>query len=208
MMEQYDGMPKKVIFFEGKTIVVDNAEKCANAIAYLSNQKILGFDTETRPAFNRMESLTRKVALLQLSDDKRAYLFRLNKIGLPENICDLLANPKVIKIGAAIHDDIKTLQRLTPFLPKSFIDIQKVVEKYGIVQYKALKTLSEIILNATISKSQRLSNWERSDLSGAQQRYAATDAWICREIYLKLQNMSVVSNAENYTITNELLNII
>ncbi|MDR0737497.1 MAG: 3'-5' exonuclease domain-containing protein 2 [Prevotellaceae bacterium] len=187
-------MTKKIIFFEGKTIVVDNAEKCANAIAYLSQQKILGFDTETRPAFNRIESQTRKVALLQLSDDKCAYLFRLNKIGLPESICNLLADPKVIKIGAAIHDDIKTLQRLTPFLPQSFIDIQKVVEQYGIVQYKALKTLSELILNATISKSQRLSNWERPDLSDAQQRYAATDAWICREIYLKLQDMNEIPN--------------
>jgi ribonuclease D len=194
MMEQYDGTTKKVIFFEGKTIVVDNAEQCTSAIAYLSKQKILGFDTETRPAFNRIESQSRKVALLQLSDDKRAYLFRLNKIGLPESVCNLLANPKVIKIGAAIHDDIRTLQRLTPFLPKSFIDIQKVVEEYGIMQYKALKTLSEIILNATISKSQRLSNWERSDLSGAQQRYAATDAWICREIYLKLQDMNEIQN--------------
>jgi ribonuclease D len=187
MMEQSDGMPKKLIFFEGKTIVVDNTEKCNNAIDYLSKQKILGFDTETRPAFNREDSQNRKVALLQLSDDKRAYLFRLNKIGLPESICNLLANPKVIKIGAAIHDDIKTLQRLTPFMPKAFLDIQKVVEEYGIMQCKALKALSEIILNATISKSQRLSNWERHDLSDAQQRYAATDAWICRKIYLKLQ---------------------
>jgi ribonuclease D len=175
--------------------VVDNTEKCDHAIDYLSKQKILGFDTETRPAFNREESQSRKVALLQLSDDKRAYLFRLNKIGLPENVCSLLANPTVTKIGAAIHDDIKTLQRLTPFVPKSFIDIQKMVEAYGIMQYKALKTLCEIVLDATISKSQRLSNWERYDLSEAQQRYAATDAWICREIYLKLQNMkSIVAN--------------
>jgi ribonuclease D len=195
-MEQSDGTPKKVIFFEGKTIVVDNTEKCDNAIDYLSKQQILGFDTETRPAFNREESQSRKVALLQLSDDKRAYLFRLNKIGLPESVCNLLANPKVIKIGAAIHDDIKTLQRLTPFMPKSFIDIQKVVEEYGIMQYKALKTLSEIILDATISKSQRLSNWERYDLSDAQQRYAATDAWICREIYLKLQDMRNITVSE------------
>jgi ribonuclease D len=192
-MEQYDGMPKKVIFFEGETIVVDNHETCAEAVAYLSNQKILGFDTETRPAFNREESQSRKVALLQLSDDKRAYLFRLNIIGLPENICALLANPAVMKVGAAIHDDIRTLQRLSPFTPASFIDIQKVVEDYGIMQQKALKTLSEIILDATISKNQRLSNWERFDLSDAQQRYAATDAWICREIYLKLQTTNRIA---------------
>jgi ribonuclease D len=191
-MEQYDGMTKKLIFFEGETIVVENPETCAEAVAYLSNQEILGFDTETRPAFNREESQNRKVALLQLSDDKRAYLFRLNIIGLSEGICSLLANPKVVKVGAAIHDDIRTLQRLRPFSPESFIDIQKVVEDYGIMQHKALKTLSEIILDATISKNQRLSNWERPDLSDAQQRYAATDAWICREIYLKLKKMKGV----------------
>jgi ribonuclease D len=195
-MEQFDGMPKKIIFFEGETIVVDNLDACMKAVDYLSSQKILGFDTETRPAFSREESQNRKVALLQLSDDKRAYLFRLNIIGLPGNVCNLLANPDVVKVGAAIHDDIKTLQRLAPFSPESFIDLQKIVEDYGIVQQKALKTLTEIILNATISKNQRLSNWERPDLSDAQQRYAATDAWICREIYLKLKETNGLINTE------------
>jgi ribonuclease D len=184
-MENYSGTPKDLIVFEGKIVVVEDTATCIEAVNYLSNQKIIGFDTETRPAFNREESQNRKVALLQLSDEKQAYLFRLNKIGLPDNICNLMANSNVIKIGAAIHDDIIGLRRHSEFSPNSFIDIQKVAEEYGI-PHKALKTLSEIVLHATISKSQRLSNWERQILSEAQQRYAATDAWICREIYLKL----------------------
>lgn len=198
MMENYDGTLRETISFEGKIIVVETEKACAEATAYLSQQKIVGFDTETRPAFSRIESRGRKVALLQLSDDKRAYLFRLNKIGLPDNVCAVLSNPNVTKIGAAIHDDIRTLNKLSPFTPESFIDIQRIAEEYGI-QHKALKTLAEIVLNGTISKGQQLSNWERLILSDAQQQYAATDAWVCREIYIKLQTMEKKKRSNDLT---------
>ncbi|MDR3235745.1 MAG: 3'-5' exonuclease domain-containing protein 2 [Prevotellaceae bacterium] len=190
-MENYSGTPKEIISFEGKIIVVEHAKTCAEAVKYLAKQTVIGFDTETRPSFTREDHKVRRVALLQLSDDKRAYLFRLNKIGFPEDVRNLLANTAIVKVGAAIHDDIKALQRLAPFTPSSFIDLQKMAEDYGITQ-KALKTLSEIVLDVTISKKQRLTDWESYKLTESQQRYAATDAWICHKIYLKLLTTDVV----------------
>jgi ribonuclease D len=185
MTENYDGSNEPSALFNGEIIVIDTLDAADAAVAYLSQQSILGFDTETKPAFSSADSRIRKVALLQLADDKRAYLFRLNKTGLPKNLAKLLGNKQVMKIGAAIHDDIRKLRKLRLFQAENFVDLQNMVADYGI-EHKSLKKMAEIVLQINISKGQRLTNWESETLTVPQQRYAATDAWVCREIYLKL----------------------
>ena len=185
MTENYDGTNEITTSFEGKIIVVDTLNAVDAAIAYLSQQSLLGFDTETKPAFSSADSRLRKVALLQLADDKRAYLFRLNKTGLPKQLTKLLADKTIMKVGAAIHDDIRLLNKLRHFQAENFVDLQNMMADYGI-EHKALKKMAEVVLNIHISKGQRLTNWEADSLTEPQQRYAATDAWVCREIYLKL----------------------
>ena len=191
--ENYDGANEPATSFNGEIIVIDTLDAVDAAVEYLSRQSLLGFDTETKPAFNSADSRMRKVALLQLAGEKRVYLFRLNKIGLPKQVTRLLANEKVMKVGAAIHDDIRMLNKLTAFLPENFVDLQKMMVDYGI-EHKALKKMAEIILHINISKGQRLTNWESERLTDAQQRYAATDAWVCREIYVELMNNQVYKN--------------
>ena len=154
------------------------------AIAYLRSQKIIGFDTETRPCFTQ-DQPRYGVALLQLSGPEKAFLFRINKIGMHRRLCNILANPKIMKVGAAVHDDIRGLQKHRQFVPAAFVDLQKIVWEWGI-RDKAVKKMSAIILGYRISKTQQLSNWEAETLSESQCRYAATDAWVCREMYLKL----------------------
>ena len=185
MTENYDGANEPATLFKGEIMVIDMLNAVDAAVAYLSQQSLLGFDTETKPAFSSADSRSRKVALLQLADDKRAYLFRLNKIGLPKNLAKLLSNKQVMKIGAAVHDDIRRLHKLRFFQAENFLDLQNIVANYGIEQ-KSLKKMAEIVLQINISKGQRLTNWESERLTEPQQRYAATDAWVCREIYLKL----------------------
>lgn len=169
----------------GKIIVIDSVGAEFNrAIAYLRAQKVIGFDTETRPTFTPSQPRY-SVSLLQLSGPDRAYLFRINKIGMHRRLCNLMANEKVIKVGAAIHDDIRGLQKHNDFRPASFVDLQKIVWEWGI-RDKAVKKMAAIILGFRISKTQQLSNWEAENLSESQCKYAATDAWVCREMYLKL----------------------
>ena len=171
--------------FPGKIQVIDSVGADFNrAIAYLRSQKIIGFDTETRPCFTQNQPRY-GVALLQLSGPEKAFLFRVNKIGMHRRLCNLLANPKILKIGAAVHDDIRGLQKLRDFKAAGFVDLQKIVWEWGI-RDKAVKKMSAIILGYRISKTQQLSNWEADMLSEQQCKYAATDAWVCREMYLKL----------------------
>ena len=171
--------------FPGKIYVIDSVGAEFNrAIAYLRAQKVIGFDTETRPTFTPGQPQY-GVALLQLSGPERAYLFRVKSMGMHRRLCNLLASEKIIKVGAAIHDDIRGLQRLRPFEPAGFVDLQKIVSEWGI-RDKSVKKMAAIIMGIRISKTQQLSNWEAEKLSDAQCLYAATDAWVCREMYLRL----------------------
>lgn len=170
--------------FDGEIIVIETISDVYKVVKYLENQTTLGFDTETRPSFKKGRK--NKVALLQLSTNEMAFIIRLNKTGLPPVLAEILANPAITKVGAAIRDDIKALQKLTHFHPQGFVELQNYVQQFNIESF-GLKKLAAIVLNIKISKRQQLSNWEREELTDAQCIYAATDAWVALKIYRKLQ---------------------
>lgn len=183
--EDIDQLPLGV--FPGEIVVVDKPGlEYEKAIFYLRRQKILGFDTESRPVFSPGQR-NNGVALLQLSGPKKAYLFRVQTLGMRRSLCALLASEKVIKVGAACLDDVRGLQRIHGFKAAGFVDLQKIAWEWGI-RDKSVKKLAANILGCRISKAQQLSNWEASSLTEAQCKYAATDAWVCREMYLKLHD--------------------
>ena len=176
----------EIATFPGDITVVPTAhcEEFYKAVEYLAAQEVIGFDTETKPCF--VPKVPRnKMAILQLSGPDKAYIFRLQQVGVPPKLAALLGNPKILKVGAAVHDDIRGLQEYRRFIPKGFVDLQRMAPAYGIVE-KSGRKMAAIILKKRVSKSQQLSNWESSHLSEAQLRYAAVDAWICREMYYKL----------------------
>lgn len=172
--------------FQGEIHVISHPGwDFSKAIAYLKKQEILGFDTESKPVFSPGQH-NNGVALLQLSGPDKAFLFRIQKLGMRGRICSILSNPNIIKVGAAALDDVRGLQRYCSFPPRGFVDLQKIAWQWGI-RDKSVKKLAANILGVRISKSQQLSNWEAETLNEHQQKYAATDAWVCREMYLKLQ---------------------
>lgn len=171
--------------FPGEIHVIDSiGSEFDAAIRYLKRQKVIGFDTETRPCFMPHQPRY-NVALLQLSGPGKAFLFRINKIGMHRRLRNLMADPLVLKVGAAVQDDVRGLQKHHEFKVAGFVDLQKIVWEYGI-RDKSVKKMAAIILGIRISKTQQLSNWEAEVLSESQEKYAATDAWVCREMYLKL----------------------
>jgi len=170
--------------FDGEIVLADDINEFRTAIRRFRNSPVLGFDTETRPSFKKGRK--NKVSLIQLSDNKFACLIRINKIGLPDELVEILSDPKIIKAGVAIHDDIKSLVNIRKFQPEGFVDLQKYVKDFGI-ESSGLKKLTAIVLGFRISKSQQVTDWEAVQLSEPQQLYAATDAWVCHEIYCKLE---------------------
>ena len=170
--------------FEGPIQIITRKHQVQKAISILQKSKCIGFDTETKPAFKKNQ--TNKVALLQLSTEKEAFLFRLHYLTEFEQLFSLLSNPEIIKIGVAVSDDLKDLIALRKFKVTNFIELQSYVKSFNIENI-SLKKLCAIVLDGRVSKRQQRSNWEAKVLSEAQQRYAATDAWASLMIYKKLE---------------------
>jgi ribonuclease D len=176
---------RELSWFKGEIVTVEDLETFYEVFPRLLGEELLGFDTETRPTFKKGRK--NKVSLIQLSTGTLACLFRINKLGLPDELIDLLSDPDVIKAGVAVHDDIRFLKGVKKFEPSGFVDLQLFVKDFGI-QSSGLKKLAAIILGFRISKRQQVTDWEAEQLSEAQVIYAATDAWVCHQIYKKLIN--------------------
>ena len=169
--------------FRGEIRIVEHERDIAAACKTLAEQPVIGFDTETRPSFR--PGVTFRVSLLQLSPPTVCYLFRLNKIPLAKPILQLLEDRRILKIGADVAGDLRSLRQIRHFRDGGFVALQGIAPEWGIGE-KSLRKLSAIVLGQRVSKAQRLSNWEAATLTDKQQLYAATDAWVCTRIYEQL----------------------
>jgi ribonuclease D len=149
-------------------------------------QPILGFDTETRPAFKKGQM--HQVALLQVATHDTCFLFRLNKTGLTDSVVRLLEDKSITKVGLSLQDDMRALNQRRAFEPGTYVELQKEVKDIGI-EDNSLQKIYANLFGKKIAKGQQLSNWEADILSEAQQRYAATDAWACIKIHEEVTRM-------------------
>ena len=185
-------MPK--VLFPGRIFVIYTESEAEKAVAYLKDQRIVGVDTETRPSFKR--GTTHKVALLQISTQDTCFLFRLNRIGMPDSLQEFLMSD-TLKIGLSLKDDFNSLRKREDVHPDrgNWIELQDYVGRFGIAD-RSLQKIFANLFGQKISKSQRLSNWEADVLSDGQKQYAATDAWACLNIYNKLQELKRTGDFE------------
>ena len=174
------------VLFDGRIEVVVSENDARRAVKFLLKQPLLGFDTETKPTFK--PGRQHQVALLQVCNGEICFLFRLNQMGLPECLIKLLEDTTVTKVGLSWHDDLRALNQRKQFRTGTFIELQDIASKMGIIDI-SLQKLYAIIFGEKISKGQQLSNWEADNLSEAQKLYAATDAWACVRLYNEMMRM-------------------
>ena len=169
-----------LIAWEGEIQILQSVQEMAAVAAILANESHLGFDTETRPSFKKGDHYP--PALIQLATKNCVYLFRISKTKTFEPLLPILESPDIVKSGVAIKDDVKELQALEDFTPSGFVEVADITVKLG-YENRGLRALAGLLLHGRISKAAQVSNWARSELDKKQVRYAATDAWISREIY-------------------------
>jgi len=170
--------------FKGNIRVIEDLEGINEVLPLIKKAKCLGFDTETRPSFSKGPN--NRIDLLQLATNDDAFLFRINKTKLPDTLVRILSDKDIIKVGAAIRDDIKGLRKYTNFTPAGFVELQNYVSDFGI-ESNGLRKLAGIVLDFRISKRYQVSNWENKKLSEGQLKYAATDAWVSYKVYSMLE---------------------
>lgn len=172
--------------YNGPIRFISNPKEAKEAVAKLKKETILGLDTETKPTFRKGQSFP--PALIQLAGEQTVYLFQLRGLNGLKEMAPLLSDPKIIKTGVAIHDDIRKLVKLDAFKPAGIIEISEITQKLGIIN-TGLRSLAAIFLECRISKGAQITNWNRKQLSETQIKYAATDAWISRELYMCLSKL-------------------
>ena len=136
----------ELVSFPGKIKVIDSVGlEFLSAVRYLKRQKIIGFDTESRPSFSP-DQPHYGVSLLQLSGAEKAFLFRIKLMGgIPKPLRAVLSNENIIKVGAAVNDDVRGLEKHHDFPPRGFVDLQKIVWEYGIKDKAVKEGVSAVI---------------------------------------------------------------
>ena len=177
--------------YEGKIVLATQEEQQAAAFEELAQHEVVGFDTETKPAFKR--GVRHEVSLIQLAIPHKVFLIRLNHTGFTPELATFFANNRIRKVGISIKDDLRHLARLGDkhrirFAPNHVLDLNDTANHLNI-PHMGVKKLTAIFLRFRVSKAQQTSNWENPTLTEPQLRYAATDAWVCLEIYQRLADL-------------------
>ena len=176
--------------YEGEVKVIRTERECTQALWEMAGHTLLGFDTETRPVFKKGRK-PGPPSLLQLATSDCAYIFQLNILTLNSGLCDLLSDRNVVKTGVAVRDDILGLQKHAKFKPSGFVDLSSITANAK-MQTHGLRNMAANLLGFRISKSAQCSNWAKEKLSTQQVYYAATDAWVSRELYIALDDLGLI----------------
>jgi ribonuclease D len=174
---------------QGRVYLVATPEDFANAAADIRAEPVVGLDTETRPAFAKGESYL--PCLVQVATAQAVYLFQLRRPECMPLLTEMLESPRIVKAGVALAYDLARLKLVLPFAEQAVVDLGKLARRAGAGQ-TGLRNLAGMYLGFRIPKGSRTSNWAAPRLSEAQVAYAATDAWACRELYLRFQELGLL----------------
>jgi len=175
--------------YEGEVLVVETPQDLDRAWEDLAQEKMIGWDTETRPAFRVGEVYL--PCLVQAATARAVYLFQLPKMDFSGVLGGLFAAPEIVKVGISVKDDLRTLKLVIPFEEAAVLDAGKVAHRHGLRQ-TGLRNLAGIFLGFRVPKGTKTSNWAAPRLSAQQITYAATDAWACRELYLRFDELGML----------------
>jgi predicted GIY-YIG superfamily endonuclease len=179
----------------GDIVIVDTPRAAEAAARDMRAETVLGFDTESRPAF--MKGRYYLPSLIQMATTETVYIYMLGRLAFPESLVSIFEDPRILKTGVAVRDDVKDLQRITPFAARGFIDLG-VIALYHKLDTHGLRNLAAKFLGIRISKAARCTNWANPRLTPAQINYAATDAWISRELFLAMDREGLIEPARDY----------
>lgn len=175
--DEINSLPQ--LTFDKKVTLVRDSASLKYAVNIISNSSLIGFDTESRPAFKKGQHFP--VSLVQIATEEEAFLFQLSFQPFDKNLADILSDNNIKKVGIATKDDIAKLKALYNFTPANFIDLAMIAKSKGIVQTGA-RALAARYMGCRLSKGAQRTNWSLPSLTERQISYAALDAWVCIQI--------------------------
>jgi ribonuclease D len=185
--EEINALP--MVRYEGEVRLVRSEGELEEALDLLAREDLLGFDTETRPSFRK--GRVNQPSLIQLAASDRIFLIQLAFVPFGAGLASILSNTQILKVGVGVWDDLRELGKLHPFEGAGAVDLGDLARSLKLPT-QGLRNMAANLMGWRISKGSRCSNWSLSDLSPRQIAYAATDAWIGRELYLKMREVGLL----------------
>jgi RNA polymerase sigma factor for flagellar operon FliA len=172
--------------------VVQSEADMAAALVALSNADVLGFDTESKPTFQKGEVSTGP-HLVQLATESHAYLFQLpvKLAGDQPALAPILAvlravleSSAILKVGFGLGDDLRRLRTKLGIDPHNVLDLAMALRR-GERNAWGAKTAVERFFGQRLQKSRKITttNWALPRLTDKQLLYAADDAHVALRIY-------------------------
>jgi ribonuclease D len=174
--------------YEGETVVVASPAELERAAADFAQEALVGIDTETRPAFRKGESYS--PSLVQVATAKAVYLFQIQQLDSAAVLRELLSG-KIVKAGVSLAYDLRQLKQVFPFEERTVVDLGWAAKRHGLEQ-SGVRNLAALLLGFRIPKGTKTTNWAARRLTPQQVAYAATDAWVCRELYVRFGELGIL----------------
>ncbi len=175
--------------YEGEILLIETPEDLERAMADIRQESVVGLDTETRPAFRKGES--HLPCLVQVASARAVYLFALQRMDYSRELAEILTEPLIVKAGVSLAHDLRQLKLVFAFEQAAVVDLGVAARERGVSQ-SGVRNLAANFLGFRIPKGNRTSNWAARHLSPAQITYAATDAWACRELFLRFKELGLL----------------
>ncbi|MGH8737813.1 MAG: 3'-5' exonuclease [Burkholderiales bacterium] len=175
--------------YEGPVCLVEGPADLERALQDLRGESVVGFDTETRPAFRPGESYLPSVVQLATAD--AVYLLQVQRQDYSAAMREIFSSDKILKAGVSVADDLRSLKKLFEFEERTVVDLGKLAKRHGLKQ-TGVRNLTGLFLGTRIPKGAKTTNWAARRLTPQQITYAATDAWACRELYLRFKQLNLV----------------
>src|SRR5687768_15701295 len=107
--------------YEGDLRLVASAEALERELESIRREPVLGFDTETRPAFRSGESYP--PSLLQLAGETAVWVVQLRGLDGFTGLRAVFEAENIVKAGVGVAEDLRQLRKLFAFEAAGTVDV-------------------------------------------------------------------------------------
>jgi ribonuclease D len=178
LLEPFEGLGLKDIR------VVASADDAADAAAALRASRVVGFDTESKPTFAKNE-VSGGPHVIQFATRDQAWLFQLHRSEFHDTLAMLLGDAALTKAGFGLSSDLSLIRQRFGVEPQGVLDLDSEFRRRGYRRSVGVKTAVALVFERRFVKSRKAttSNWANRQLTDAQLRYAANDAYAAFRIF-------------------------
>jgi len=163
-------------------VYVTDTQALRELVLELRKAKAVAVDTE----FMREKTYFARLCLIQLGTDDIAAIVDPLTIEDLSPLCDLLADPDVVKVFHAGSQDMEIFYRLCGVAAAPIFDTQVAATLAGFQQQVGYGALVKEVLDVTLDKGDTYTDWARRPLSATQVEYALNDVRYLPEVHRRL----------------------